>query len=100
MGFQTCFDFSKFTNSVQCESRFIHSGFVKAFLKTILETSKERENLLRSGTILWRAQLGHDETPISDGDGLTIYEQVPFSLKRMKPPTDSPPPNRRGELTL
>ena len=33
--------------------------------------------------------MGHDEAPISNEDGLTIYELAPFFPKRMKPPTDS-----------
>ena len=89
MGFQSWQDFSKFSNSVQRESRFFHNGPVKAFLDSVVETSAERKSVLKSGAALWRAQIGNDNECISDEKGRSRVIEAPFSLKRMKPPIDS-----------
>ena len=90
MGFRTWQDFSKFSASVKRKRRFLHSESVEAFLNAVVETSTERESFLRSGTPLWRAQLGNCNEYITDDEGRNRVVEAPFSQKRMKPPIDSP----------
>ena len=95
MGFRTWQDFSKFSASVKRKRRFLHSESVEAFLNAVVETSTERESFLRSGTPLWRAQLGNCNEYITDDEGRNRVVEAPFSPKRMKPPIDSPQPAGR-----
>jgi RES domain-containing protein len=58
---------------------------VKSFLETIIETSNKRRKCIERGTILWRAQLGHDWVPY-EVDGVYIDDQpMPYPPTRMKP---------------
>ncbi len=70
-----------FRSATRYGNRYIHDEEVKAFLDTVLATSKELETSIHVGCILWRAQLGNDWRSMhEEGE-----ELIPFSPKRMKP---------------
>jgi hypothetical protein len=80
--FSSYLSYHQFAESVRRRWRYATDPEQIAFLKTLLATSASYEELIASGSKLWRAQLGHDTYP-SDEPG---EEQLaPFSSKRMKP---------------
>jgi len=67
----------------------------KTFLDSIIQTCKDREITVETGTIIWRAQNGHSLRPYYQEDpdsGEQIHVDdfpSPFPIERMKPLADS-----------
>jgi hypothetical protein len=58
------------------------------FLETVLSTAGKKEEVIAAGTILFRAQLGHDWRPEPVAEGVTEELPCAFSPERMKPRPD------------
>ncbi len=77
--------FHEFVYIVQRSRRFIQDNKINQFLETVLETCSNRIVNVNKGTILWRAQLGNETTPMFRNGEVVAQEEKPFSDKRMKP---------------
>jgi hypothetical protein len=76
--------YRRFAESVTSKWRYARNAEQTEFLQTVLATSTSRQEVLKSETILWRAQRGHDmRADQSDSD----EGEYPCALKpeRMKP---------------
>jgi len=73
-----------FETSVRNNQRYVRSKTSNKFLKTLLETSRDRELVIKKGSIWWRAQIGHDWRTV--GQEKAVFE-IPcaFHKDRMKP---------------
>lgn len=74
-----------FEQAVKNKNRYIFGPDIKGFLKTILETSKLRIEKIKKGSVLWRAQLGHDWEPHYEGCQHIDNLPCAFGPSRMKP---------------
>lgn len=74
----------EFSNRIRCDYRYIHDKTVEQFFMAISETCEEKKIILNKGTVLWRAQLGHDW---EDPNEKNNYKNTPcpFPASRMKP---------------
>lgn len=77
-----------FARATKNKARYIHSEEVKDFLHTVLETSKDQEAPTKKGSVLWRAQLGHDFRPCYQDGELMGDIECPHPHDRMKPRVD------------
>lgn len=95
MSFKSYRGYYIFMNSVCRQQRYIMNEESIAFLESIIETCHHRVNIIKSGTWVWRAQIGSDFRPIYQTDPETDEDihvddaPIPFSSKRMKPLPDS-----------
>ncbi len=80
MGFNSWKDFENFEKNVKFKNRYMHTDEVKEFLFNIKKSLPAREKVLPKGTVLYRAQIGYDETEI---EGQVVI--CGFSKERMKP---------------
>ena len=58
------------------------------FLQTVLETSADKEEDIRAGSFIFRAQVGHRWEPQEVAPGITEEFECPFDAERMKPLRD------------
>jgi RES domain-containing protein len=91
--FRSCRDFGKFARSVKFRSRYILEPDAQEFFETVMETATSRMDTLTAGSILFRAQVGHDwrKEPCDPNQPEGDFFEVPhpFEPKRMKPLKDS-----------
>lgn len=85
--------FEGFNAYIRGNSRYIRDESQEQFLATVVETSRKRQKTLSVGSILYRAQLGHEwrvETVNAhDGQlGDSFEVPCPYSGSRMKPRPD------------
>jgi hypothetical protein len=73
---------------VRSEFRYIRPADIDDFLRTVLATAREREIEIESGTVFWRAQLGHNWRVSSSSPDLDVCVPCPHPPERMKPLTD------------
>ena len=85
MSFNSWNSYWAFSQKVRHGSRYIHSSDVKEFLSNVLITSKDRVKVIKTGSVFWRSQLGHDWLPVIQDGEEVAEEPTPFSPKRMKP---------------
>ncbi len=86
--FESKYDYWEFAQLVKNERRWILDGKAANFLNAVRESSKSRARLLKSGSPLFRAQLGSDFAPWRRGDGedeTGIEEEHPLQKDRMIP---------------
>src|SRR5690349_13213580 len=79
-----------FAESVRTKWRYVRDldREQSTFLETLLETSASRIDQIKSGSTLWRAQLGPDSNPSYDSED---EQPAPLDVQRMKPlPTRAP----------
>jgi RES domain-containing protein len=83
--FQSWHSFWDFQREVLRSHRFVRSAEAEAFLQAVRHTAQPRLKRINKGTILWRAQLGHDWR-----EERQINDSVPcaFPPARMKPLAD------------
>lgn len=89
MHFKSWDSYRAFQYAIARESRYVFSKETEGFLEAILASSKNRVRVLKKGTILWRAQLGHDWSPEYANKELIDYFPTAYSPERMKPLEDS-----------
>ncbi len=77
-----------FAFSVARQWRYVRSQGMSDFLETVLATSHEKEEVVPQGSVLFRAQLGHDWRPETVAEGQTEEFPCAFSPERMKPLPD------------
>ena len=58
--FKSCGSYQRFKYVVHSELRYVRPADIETFLQAVLATAGTREQEIKSGTVLWRAQLGHD----------------------------------------
>lgn len=87
--FQSYQSYHQFQRAVRRKNRYIYDSDVKDFFQTVLETSKSKIEEVEEGSILWRAQIGHDWEPYYEEN--EHIDDVPcvFKAERMKPLQDS-----------
>jgi len=78
-----------FSYSVKNNSRYILDQESQDFLKAIEDTCDSRLEVIPAGSLMWRAQAGHDVRPYYQNDVYIDDFPVPYSEKRMKPLTNS-----------
>jgi hypothetical protein len=76
--------YSHFAYQVKQKERYVRSADTAAFLDLMTATAASRYRLLRTGTILWRAQLGFNLRTIEQ-DGHTFETPAAHPPERMKP---------------
>jgi RES domain-containing protein len=86
--FESYRSYRQFALSVMKCWRYARSREQADFLKVVLATSVPRQEAIRSGAILWRAQLGHAWDREDLGGGVVNEVPGPFDVKRMKPVRD------------
>lgn len=75
-----------FSHKVIEESRFVHGEEVREFLGFLAAQFPDREEPLRKGTVLWRAQKGNATCKLHDETGALVDEvPVPHGKSRMTP---------------
>jgi hypothetical protein len=82
-------DYRHFAASVTFQSRYVFEPKVDDFLQTVIETGQSRIETLEAGSVLHRAQVGHDwdSQPLDPDDAAGDSIDVPVGLpvERMKP---------------
>lgn len=81
--FKSWQSYGLFANEVVRYNRYIHNNETESFLKTLAESSNKRIKYIKSGSALWRAQLGCDYRPYKENGDILFDEQVPYSEERM-----------------
>lgn len=87
--FKSWRSYDHFERYVKKNKRYFFDSDVDDFLKTVLETGKNRIEKIKAGSILWRSQLGHDWEPYYEGDEHIDDVPSPFKTNRMKPLKES-----------
>lgn len=77
-----------YSKSIRQKNRYIYSKKVEKFFQLVLETYKDRTFLIKTGTILWRAQLGHDWVPLYQDRKAKDFVECHMPPTRMKPMKD------------
>ncbi|MBZ5669962.1 MAG: RES family NAD+ phosphorylase [Acidobacteriia bacterium] len=83
--FESYRSYRQFALSVTKRRRYARNPEQAAFLKAVLATSVARQEVIPSGSALWRAQLGHAWHPEDLGGGVVEELPAPFDVERMKP---------------
>lgn len=74
-----------FVASVRRSFRYVRTGDQQAFLDDVTATVPARSVSMKTSTVLWRAQLGHDWRP-HDEDGIFLGDfPTAYPVERMKP---------------
>ena len=87
-GFESEADYRNFAEVVRKQRRWILGGKEARFLEAVRAGSKPRERILKSGSRLWRCQVGFTPRKIQRGEGKNktkIEEAWPHPRSRMVP---------------
>jgi hypothetical protein len=84
VAFRSVHAYRDFAASVRQSFRYVRTGDQLAFLDAVTATAPARSVKMKTGTLLWRAQLGHDWRPYEQ-DGMSDEIRTPYSTERMKP---------------
>jgi len=92
-GFKTWRDYQNFAYSVKRRARYILDNENRCFLDAVLKTAQARRAAIKTGNILWRAQLAFEweKHPIFDEHGIvidTVEAPAPANPGRMFPLLD------------
>ncbi len=80
--FKSWREYWDFSVNVRFHERYIHTKETQEFLNTVVYTIRDRRKRIIEKTILWRAQLGHDE------DKANYHMPIQYHFDRMKPMND------------
>lgn len=83
--FKSWQSYSLFANEVVRYNRFIRNNETDHFLRALAESSNKRIKRIKTGSPLWRAQLGCDYRPFEENGEILFEEQVPYPEDRMVP---------------
>jgi len=86
--FESCRSYRQFAVSVMKRWRYARNPEQAVFLNAVLATSVARQEVIPSGSKLWRAQLGHAWRKEDLGGGVVEDLPEPFDIERMKPLRD------------
>lgn len=75
----------QFSYAVKNKSRYVLDQESQDFLKEIENTCASRVEIIAPNSLMWRAQLGHDERPYYQDEIYIDDFPVPYTDKRMKP---------------
>jgi RES domain-containing protein len=75
----------KFEESVRSHRRFIRTPDQEEFLKEVLATCHDKEEIVVAGSLVWRAQVDHGWREHELAEGVLENVPCPHSPKRMKP---------------
>lgn len=95
MSFKSWRSYINFRYTVDTKQRYILDDESKDFLNAIIDTCGDRERLLKTDSVVWRAQNGHSWRPLYQYDLETDEDihvddlPIPFPKDRMKPLVDS-----------
>jgi hypothetical protein len=92
--FKSYQSFWQFALSITTQWRYARDVERTDFLHTVLATSASRQEVIAGGTILWRAQRGHDWRAENQGEGTAEENPSPFGPERMKPLANRSPEGR------
>ena len=85
MSFNSWRSYMKFSYSVKNKSRYVLDQEAQEFLKAIENTCASRLEVIPEGSLMWRAQAGHDYREYYQNDIHIDDFPVPYSESRMKP---------------
>lgn len=85
--------YATFAFAVKRKQRFFRTPEIEAFLQLVLETSQNRQKVIPTGSVFWRAQLGHDWRVVRQGSE-EFDDIVAHPPERMKPLNHSPAEGR------
>ena len=88
MEFSSYRSYWDFDMSVTNRWRYARSPEQAKFLETVLSTSADKGEVVPAGSLLWRAQGGHDWREENLGAGEREKFSCPYSPERMKPLID------------
>ena|ERR1700733_429853 len=84
--FKSWQSYSRFAEFITTRRRFSRDAEQTEFLEAVLHTSTSRQEQVKAGGILWRAQRGYEmRTETGFGGGEDEEHPSPFSPNRMKP---------------
>ena len=85
--FKSWQSYGQFELAVLRRARYVRDAEVEVFLETVRQTGEKFVQVLPTGGILWRAQLGNDLERIYEQGEYIDDRPVPYPLERMKPLT-------------
>lgn len=91
--FRSWGSYLRFQHVVRSELRYVRSADTEEFLQTVLATALNRVEKIKTGTLLWRVQLGNDYREVLSPD-LVVRVPCPYPAARMKPLDDQAPEGR------
>lgn len=77
----------EFASAVLRRSRYVRDSAAEAFLATLLEQASAKVQVIPVGSVLYRAQLGHDWTYVDEG-AADCEQPIGLPPERMKPRRD------------
>jgi len=86
--FSSCASYVRFEHVVCRKLRYVRPKDIEEFLQTVLATARKREQVLKGGTLLWRAQSGYTDRLSSKSADLEVYVPGPHPPDRMEPFAD------------
>lgn len=86
--FKSAHTYRRFRREVTTSTRYVRGGEADDFLQTLLREARARIDVVPAGSILWRAQLGHDWEALREGQQHVADVPCPFPPERMKPLRD------------
>jgi hypothetical protein len=87
VAFKSADSYREFSRTVRREFRYARSPKQDDFLKAVVVTSHLRNQTMKAGHVLWRAQLGHSWREM-EKDGFSTEVPEAFPSERMKPLPD------------
>lgn len=82
--FESNDEYRRFAAALALHRRYVRDDRTERFMKTLLAQADAKSEVLPVGTVLWRAQLGHEWDKEADGDGV-VHVPVGYPAARMKP---------------
>ncbi len=85
MSFNSWRSYMKFSYAVKNKSRYVLDQESQEFLKAIEDTCVSRLEVIPPGSLMWRAQAGHDDREYYQDDIYIDDFPVPYPENRMRP---------------
>jgi hypothetical protein len=87
-GFSSCGSYQRFKRVVCSELRYVRPPDIDEFLEAISVTARKREQEIKAGTFLWRAQLGHGWRISDSSPEMEVLVWCAHPPERMTPRAD------------
>jgi hypothetical protein len=92
MAFAFADSYRRFEREVKTQARYVYSEESNSFLAEVISTCKSRQRVVPQGSILGRAQIGHDWR--SEGPDGEIEIESAYTAERMRPRRSDVPEGR------